>query len=549
MTQLVQIADDQGTDTGIVRLVGTGEEDLVPLFTYLISEDGGEKFFLQVSAPNRNLSRFSPRPFDSIALSQMLALIEDRGYEKDALVSHVRFYEAEIIAHTDGEGKPQTPFTRPSTGAVARMAETEEIERYLRLPKPDSGEANGRDFRIGKLARSGDATVPIIVNDHILNHHVLVAGATGSGKSHLLANLAHVADAMDRCIILFDHKPDHQDHHEENAEAEFKRAFHLEKSAVGDNTPTSGSVRYWTLDRNDPNDKAALLEILARELDPEILAGTIFYRAGEENQAETLAAIATAYAEREQVEAWTVHELVDFIKTKKPGEIKGLFGDADISLHPATLNAIKRKLYRSETRIPSFIDPVSPIDLLGRRRVEIGHIDQIFRPGLNVIRISEDDKRGYALFLSHLLGRAAKVRAEAIQSSTSTAGYSIPEMLMIIDEAADIFKADSRYLRDAATGMLAERIRKGRSLRIGYVIAVQDAGDVPENIRHNLNTTIVGRHRHIGVLREALPTVREDLLSRADKLDPGEMLVDLFGVPSLLLVKMDLSRSKLTVAT
>ena len=122
-------------------------------------------------------------------------------------------------------------------------------------------------------------------------------------------------------------------------------------------------------------------------------------------------------------------------------------------------------------------------------------------------------------------------------------------MLMIVDEAADIFKADSRYLRSAATGMLAERIRKGRSLRIGYVIAVQNAGDVPENIRHNLNTTIVGRHRHLGTLKEALPTVREGLLSNADKLDPGEMLVDLFRVPSLLLVKMDMSRSKLTVAT
>ena len=544
MTQLVQIADDQGTDTDIVRLVGTGEEDLIPLYTYLISKDGVEKFFLQMSSPNRNLSRFSPRPFDSIALSQMLALIEDRGYEKDALVSHVRFYEADIIAHTDGEGKPQTPFTRPSTGAISRTAKTEEIIDYLRLPTSD-----GNDFRIGKLARSGDATVPIIVSDHILNHHILVAGATGSGKLHLLANLAHVADAMGRCIILFDHKPDHQDHHEKNPEAEFKRAFRSEENATGENATTSGSVRYWTLDRNDPNDKATLLEILARELDPEILAGTIFHRAGEENQAETLAAIATAYAEREQVEAWTVHELVDFVKTKKPGEIKGLFGDADISLHTGTLNAIKRKLYRSESRIPSFIDPVSPINSLGKRRIRVGHIDEVFRPGLNVIRISEDDKRGYALFLSHLLGRAAKVRAEAIQSSSGTTSNNAPEMLMIIDEAADIFKADSRYLRDAATGMLAERIRKGRSLRIGYVIAVQDAGDVPENIRHNLNTTIVGRHRHIGVLREALPTVRESLLSSADKLDPGEMLVDLFGVSSLLLVKMDLSRSKLTVAT
>ena len=112
---------------------------------------------------------------------------------------------------------------------------------------------------------------------------------------------------------------------------------------------------------------------------------------------------------------------------------------------------------------------------LGKPKRDIGKIDDVFFPGLNVIRISEDDARGYALFLSHLLRRAAEIRAHSIQSGNNT-----PEMLMIVDEAADIFKADSRYLRNAATGMLAERIRKGRSLRIGYVIAVQNAGDVPE---------------------------------------------------------------------
>lgn len=536
MTELVQIADDQGTDTDIVRLVGTGGDDLVPLFTYLVSEDGNERFFLQVSSPNRNLSRFSPHPFDTIALSQMLALIENRGYDKDALVSHIRFYEAEILAQINEGGEPQTFFTRPSTGAISRPAETELIVNCLRLPVAPNGRQN--DFRIGKLARSGGTNVPIFANENILNHHILVAGATGSGKSHLLANLAHVADIMGRCVILFDHKPDHQNHHNENPDAEIRRAFNLDENGG------SGIVRYWTLNPNDPNQQARLLGLPARELDPEILAGTIFHRAGEENQAETFAAIASAFSEtREEGTQWTIQDLVGYVNTQNKAVIESLFSDAEITLNNQTLQAIKRKLLFGGSRIPTFIDPEPHTGLFGDPGRDIGIINDIFRPGLNVIRISEDDARGYALFLSHLLGRAADIRARSIQN-----GDNAPEMLMIVDEAADIFKADSRYLRNAATGMLAERIRKGRSLRIGYVIAVQNAGDVPENIRHNLNTTIVGRHRHLGTLREALPTVREGLLSNADKLDPGEMLVDLFRVPSLLLVKMDMSRSQLTVA-
>ena len=121
-------------------------------------------------------------------------------------------------------------------------------------------------------------------------------------------------------------------------------------------------------------------------------------------------------------------------------------------------------------------------------------------------------------------------------------------MEIIIDEASEIFTAPSRQLRTAATGMLDEQIRKGRSLHIGYVISVQGAGDVPENMRNNLNTTIIGRHRNMSILREALPTVPPGMLEQADKLNPGEMFVDMFGTRSLLLVRMDKSRSKLTVA-
>ena len=205
--------------------------------------------------------------------------------------------------------------------------------------------------------------------------------------------------------------------------------------------------------------------------------------------------------------------------------------------------ALRRKI-DLPGRIPSFIDPHPPTDAFGNRR-ETGDIDQVFQPGLNVIRISESNNRGYALFLTNLLRRAAEQRATAVQQGSGSS--SVPDLEIIIDEASDIFKADSRYLRDAATGMLAEQIRKGRSLHIGYVIAVQSAGDVPENIRNNLNTTIIGRHRNMAVLREALPTARPEMLEQADKLNPGEMLADMFGVRSLLLVQMDRSRSRLTV--
>ena len=205
----------------------------------------------------------------------MLVLLEDRGYTAESLISQIRFYEANVIAQVDQQGTPQTPVIRPSTGAVAIPANAEQVINFLNLP--NAGDVN---FRIGRIAHSGDVEIPIAINQDILEHHILIAGSTGSGKTHLLSNIAHVADNMGQCVILFDHKPDHQDHHNENPDAQNPRAF--------------PNVRYWTLNPFDSNRESRLLRTQAQNLSAELLAATIFHRSGEELQAETFAAIVVA---------------------------------------------------------------------------------------------------------------------------------------------------------------------------------------------------------------------------------------------------------------
>lgn len=537
--RLVQIADDQNTDTAIVRLIASGETELIPLFTYLIAEDQSNSFFLQVSTANRNLSRFSPQPFDTIALSQMLALIEGRGYTTEAVVSNVTYYDAEVNAIIDpNTNEASTAYIRPTTGTVHRLADTNEIVQYLELPP-----GSGVDLRIGILARSGNSEVPINASAEILNHHILVAGSTGSGKSHLLSNIGHAATASGRSTILFDHKPDHQDHHHANPDPRTQNPLAYSLNGQGQNAKP---VYYWTLDRNDPNTHAVLLSVRARELAPEILAGTIFFRPSEENQAEVFAHIVTSFAGNPNNlnRTWTIHDVINHVQQTNNAQLSNeLYGPNGGSVHPGTMQAIRTKI-QNPGRVPDFIDPNIRANPMTGQRPPVGTIRQLFRPGLNVIRINDSNNRGYALFLQNLLKEAEEYRAHAVQNPTDPT-YDLE---IIVDEASDIFRAESRYLREAATGMLSEQIRKGRSLHIGYVIAVQSAGDVPENIRNNLNTTIIGRHRNLTVLRDALPTARPGMLEQADKLVPGEMFVDLFGVRSLLLTRMDLSRSQLTVA-
>ena len=539
--RLIQIADDQNTDTAVVRILATGETQLIPLFTYLIADSDPGTFFLQIATRNRNLSRFSPQPFDTISLAQMLALIQDRGYSAEALVSNVSYYDAVVAAIIDPDtDEASTAYVRPTTGTIHRLADPDEITRYLDLPP-----AHGVDFRIGILARSGHTEVPINLSAEILDHHILVAGSTGSGKSHLLSNIGHAATSAGRCTILFDHKPDHQHHHFQNSDP---RTQNPRAYSLNGQDPSAIPVRYWTLDENDPNLDAVQIEVRAMDLDSEILAGTIFYRPNEDIQAEVFAQIASWYADDQQNNnrIWTIQNLRDYIRDTADGQIRTqLYGNntSASTLPTATMGAIRRKV-NVPGRTPNFVDPQPQANPLTGARRQTGLITQIFQPGLNVIRIPDSDRRGYALFLKHLLDAASSYRANATQTGNEQAC----DLEIIIDEAADIFTADSRFLRDAATGMLSEQIRKGRSLHIGYVIAVQSAGDVPEDIRNNLNSTIVGRHRNLAILREALPTARADMLEQADRLSPGEMFADIFGVFSLLLTKMDFSRSQLTVA-
>ena len=337
--RFVQIPDDPQTNPDLVRLIASGASGIVPMFSYVVLEDsdtlGGRRYFLQLTTPNRNLNRFSPQPFDVLTLSQMLAVVENRGYDLDSLISSVWFYEAEVLAGVDQTGRSQRIFVRPQTGSTGTLATSEEIVQCLGLPVPATDQEQAH-VRVGQLAHSGDEIVPVCLTDHVFNHHILAAGATGSGKSHLLSNIAHVADHLGRCVILFDHKPDHQDHHQENPDSPTPRAFNISSNGG------RGMVRYWTLMEADPNNSATRLSVPASDLDPEILAGTIFHRQGEDNQAEYFATIVSAYAADHP--SWTLHQLIGWIRQSNKKAIEAVLPPG-VTLNPNSLEAMKRKLH------------------------------------------------------------------------------------------------------------------------------------------------------------------------------------------------------------
>ena len=200
----------------------------------------------------------------------------------------------------------------------------------------------------------------------------------------------------------------------------FRQAFSLNGA-----DPNLHAVRYWTLDDSDPNQLAAMLAVRAQDLDPEILAGTIFYRPNEENQAESFAQIATSFADENSQSGWTIQDLIAYIRSYNDAALNTiLFGERGGRLDGRTMTALRRKM-TAPGRIPSFIDPRPRANVIGNQRT-IGNIDDLFtQPGLNVIRVSESNNRGYASFLSRLLQRASDIRAVATQSDRQTPDLEI----------------------------------------------------------------------------------------------------------------------------
>ena len=166
-------------------------------------------------------------------------------------------------------------------------------------------------------------------------------------------------------------------------------------------------------------------------------------------------------------------------------------------------------------------------------------MERIIQPGhVIVVRITANagGGRGYGVFLSFLLRKIYELKAHKKVTCPVTT---------FIDEAQDIFNA-GRSFKEAASGMLSENIRKGRSMGIGYVIGVQSADAVPEEIRNNLNSQLIHRHNRWEQAAEAMQRASKQQLAMTASFEPGECLAYLFGSNAVVHCEMRQSPFMLT---
>jgi hypothetical protein len=514
----IQLADDYNSDISCVRLLAFP----APIFdagSFIMGDcPSGRRYFARVIGPQRNLNRAGLTALDPTSINQ-LEKVQLGEYTRDVVVEECWYYEAQLLQQIEG-GDVGSVLVRPLIGTTWRAATVDQAQQFLHLP---GGHAA---HRIGELSAGG---IPLEIDARTLRHHVLVAGAIGSGKSNVIAKAIFAALDLGLFVIIYDHKPDYQHIDQCNDEL----LDHAAGRAID-------RVSFWGLGKSGRIRRdERMISVPAHDLDRSMLCQSIFYWDNEHLQAECMETLLLYYINNCNGKNWTLAEFVKALPAQI-ADVPKKFGG--YQPNESSYFTMLRKL-GSPGRIPSFIDAALPGpesgELSVRRRADPSfRLGDLARPGeAMVVRVSaESSGRVYGLFLSYLLEQASRMRANDKGS---------PGVVHKVDEAQVIFSGGDHF-KGAFGGALERQMRLGRSRNISFVLGVQAAGAVPPQIRQHCNSAIIMRHNNLDQLRHASERLCDEDRAAVLTFTPGEALVDLFGASGLVHCRMDRSPCMLT---
>lgn len=546
MNQFVVWADLIGSDAYHIEALsydeGSDGIEQPPIaagdFVLINDSDQSQLWFGQVVEPQRNLplqglSRDNP---SNVAAMERVLKEQIRA---SIFLKQVYYYRIRLLGQVDPANDSLSVVKRrPRAGAKGRAATDEEVIRYMDLPglRPEGREKYKIERQNNVVGRIHGLDIPIPLSDYLMFHHILVAGATGSGKSNTVANIIKTAQTYETCVVVFDHKPDYQDVDRPNDEKDlFKRFNQMKLEPFG-----LKNVQYFRMagtPQGTNGNKEKQIAIRASDVPIDMLAAALYYRPNEDLQGETFRHLFYAYDDTvKKGKPWTISDFMGWLdEQRKHNHIAKHFSDAEPN------EKVLDTAYKLRQRKPKWMDV--PVEhgveqMLGTKkngRKSFFEPKQHLKPGHILIIRMDAEGREYGLFLSFLLKRIYDLRRN----------QEIDPVVLILDEAQDIFNGP-RQVRQTAESTINEYLRKGRSKHMGFVFSVQSASQLPVTTSANLNSRIIHRQNSPDDLKDAIPGASRELLNSALSFGPGEALVSFLKARGILHGQMFPSPFELT---
>ena len=539
------ISEDE-RDTCLKAYVTASNRSAVRIGKYLlVPYPDGEQLFCRITALEY-AQEF--RSDDATEIHARRAMrregIDERDYKFMASLEPV------AVLYDDGDGLKRRMTDRvPKPEAVVREAtDTTEIKTGLKMP--EEGVFLGHLSVGGEKVRTS-ASPPTIdyrvkddyaEGDPLVFRHSLVAGGTGSGKTHGAKNVLRqylsaertypVAAGSNRsvrsAVVQFDPQDEYAQMHDDNPEvtAEDERGWEREGIAHGghDDTiafvPKVGGVTY-AADHHRAEQVEFTIPFSMVQRNRWLVAGGHL----NDNQYNALDVLLTRFFGRHG-DAGTYTDFVDFIDD--PALREEL--DESGRVHEATYDAVKRRAINSSFR-KVFDQDARPLT---------DGIREFVRPGgLTVVPTYHvNDTRATELVV---LAVSSLLIDEKLSNSPRFDRIKETPLVLGMDEAHN-FLADAESVQARKViGKFTEAAKQGRKERLGLFLITQDPQDIAEPVFKQINTKIVLNLGDEDAIKSV--NIPQNLEKKVPYMEKGQMVVyspdnsepvELIGLPKCL---------------
>ncbi|THE64671.1 ATP-binding protein [Salinadaptatus halalkaliphilus] len=540
VSQGLRVAEDED-DTTLRAYVTKGNRSSIRLGSYLLApypdggvtaasrgpsggDAGGETLFCRITGLEYAQQYHTDDATEIHARRAMRTdEIEEADYKFVATLEPVA-----ILYREDGELKRRMTdrVPKPKT-VIEEAADTEQIKTGLKMPEDG--------VFLGHLSVGGEkvttaASPPTIdyrlkddydAGDPLVFRHTLIAGGTGSGKTHGAKNMLRQYLADERtypmedgrevqpAVVQFDPQDEYAQMHDDNPDLDSDFARKLEREGIAHGgvaettafVPKVGSASYSAGHHRAPQVEFTIPFSMVHE-NPWLVAGSGL----NDNQYGALVSVLLPRFRQEYGREATYEEFTTFLDD--PALREEL--DESGRVHEATFDAVRRRVLGFDH---VFDQDARPITDLIHDFVRPGGLSVVPTYHINDTRATE----AIVLALSSLL------IDEKLSNDPTYARIKETPLLLGMDEAHNFLTDADSVQAGKVIKKFTEAAKQGRKERLGLFLITQDPQDIDDAVFKQINTTVVLNLGDEDAIKSV--NIPSNLESKVPYMEKGQMVV------------------------